>query len=168
MKFLIGADPEVFLRDAAENLVASCGKIGGTKQVPMPLDLGDGFAVLEDNVALEYNIPPSASKEQFVNTINRAMNYLSDMVGRQSLHFSKESAASFPVWELMHPAAREFGCDPDYSAWDNGARNKPPKADDPNLRSCGGHIHVGYKFKSKEDVVKFIKYMDFFTIICVS
>lgn len=161
-KFSVGADPEIFLADAAGALVAACGRIGGTKDAPLPLDIGQGFAVQEDNVALEYNIPAARSKEQLQQHIGRAMSCLSDMVARQGLKFSQLSSASFPETQLMHPLAQVFGCDPDYNAWKNGERNPKPSADDKTLRTCGGHVHVGYAFESPKDVPEFIKYMDLF------
>lgn len=142
MKFTIGADPECFLGDSI-GVISGIGKIGGSKQFPLPLPLGEGFAVQEDNVALEFNIPPSSTKYSFVNNITTALSFLEQaMQDRHGLHFVKESAVSFPDSELAHPQAREFGCDSDFNAWTN-KRNPIPKASDKNLRSCGGHIHVG-------------------------
>lgn len=139
----IGADPEIFLTDAANGLVSAIGLIGGSKQFPRPLpELGDGFAVQEDNVALEYNIPAAESPEQLVGNVSRIMSFLSDQVSTMGLKFSHESAAFFPKEQLMHPAALEFGCDPDYNAWTNKV-NPRPKASDETLRSCGGHVHIG-------------------------
>ena len=155
----IGADPEIFLQDAAAGgLVASIGLIGGSKEHPRPLPIGDGYAVQEDNVALEYNIPPAASAAQLVDHINKAMAHLSQEVGAMGLKFSYESAAFFPADQLIHPNALEFGCDPDYNAW-TGEMNPRPSAADKTLRSCGGHVHVGRKVK---DVLKSVKLCDLF------
>lgn len=161
-KFVIGADPELFLQDAAGAYIAACGRIGGSKSNPMPLPIGDGFAVQEDNVALEYNVPPSQDKEQFVNTINRAMSYLTDMVQQKGYKFASTSAVSFPMQELLHPAAMQFGCDPDFNAWLDGKANPRPAATDRQLRTCGGHVHVGHKFKSRKQAFNFVKYLDLF------
>lgn len=161
-KFTLGCDPELFLCDAASALVASCDKIGGTKHQPLPLPLGDGFAVQEDNVALEFNIPPSASQEEFTNNILLVMGYLRGTVNDMGLNFSPLSAASFPVWELMHPKALEFGCDPDFNAWENGKRNPRPVATDPTLRTAGGHVHIGYNFGGIKNIIRGTKYMDLY------
>lgn len=161
-KFTLGADPELFLVDAAGAYVAACGLIGGTKKEPRPLELGDGFAVQEDNVAVEYNIPPASCGEQFVSNIGRAMSFLSDMVATKGLAFANTSAVLFPDSQLVHPASREFGCDPDYNAWRGGRVNPKPKATDDHLRTCGGHVHVGYDFETSDDILKFIKYADLY------
>jgi hypothetical protein len=133
MEFTIGADPEVFV--GREGKVRSIiGLIGGTKENPQPLPIGDGFGVQEDNVAMEFNIPVSHTKATFVSNIS-----LADMHG---LQFVKDSAVSFPAEELTHPMALVFGCDPDFNAWTK-SRNPRPYSPDRNLRSCGGHVHIG-------------------------
>lgn len=142
MKFQIGADPEVFVGENGQ-VRSIIGRIGGTKREPLPLPLGEGFAVQEDNVALEFNIPASPTKQAFIKNIKDATGFLEQlMVDAHGLSFVKSSAVSFPQEELNDPRALEFGCDPDFNAWTDGV-NPKPKAEDKNLRSCGGHVHVG-------------------------
>lgn len=156
----LGCDPEIFLKDAAGGLVASCGLIGGSKEQPLPLPIGDGYAVQEDNVAIEFNIPPADTNASFINNINAAMAFLRQEVAKQGLAFGAESAALFPKHQLIHPAALVFGCDPDFNAWTRKA-NPKPKAADPTLRSAGGHIHIGdIGDLSSDDMVMVIKLMD--------
>jgi hypothetical protein len=141
----LGCDPEMFLADIRGHLKASCGLIGGTKEAPLPIPiLGEGFAVQEDNVAIEFNIPPASTAREFVDSISRTIKVLNDGIHeRHGLHVVNNlSAASFPPAELEAPAARVFGCDPDFNAW-TGQKNPRPRAKDRNLRSCGGHIHIG-------------------------
>lgn len=161
MKFLIGCDPEIFLADAAGALVSSVGLIGGSKDYPRPLEeLGDGFNVQEDNVAIEFGVPPSESKEQFVERVTKIREYLSAQIQQHlGLSLVKYSAAIFPEEQLKSEAALMFGCEPDYNAWTKKV-NPKPKAADWRLRSAGGHIHVGYKFKDSDEAFKFGQYMD--------
>lgn len=161
MNLKLGCDPEIFLQDIDGKLRASCGLIGGTKEAPMPLDaLGLGYAVQEDNVAIEFNIPPAESAKQFQESIARTLEFLTNSIdGMYGLKLVNMSAASFPKDQLEHPAARVFGCDPDFNAW-TGRRNPKPKAEDETLRSCGGHVHVGGYDKSKLDTRQIIKTMD--------
>jgi hypothetical protein len=160
-KIMLGCDPELFLMDATGKLRASCGLIGGTKAHPMPLPLGKGYAVQEDNVAIEFNIPPAANAKEFQESIKKTLEFLQNGV-RSMYDFSitNLSAASFPKDELVAPAALEFGCDPDYNAW-TGKRNPRPKAEDETLRSCGGHVHVGLDTVGIDDK-QIIKAMDLF------
>lgn len=157
----IGADPEMFLMDASQALVSAIEKIGGSKENPLPLPIGDGYAVQEDNVAIEYNIPPAESADELVRNINSAKAFLLEWVQTMGLQFSRLSAAEFPAKELAHPLAKVFGCDPDYNAW-TGKVNPRPKADNAALRSCGGHVHIGHPFKSNKDRFKFIQYCDLY------
>lgn len=142
MYFTVGCDPEIFVGD--NNSVRSIiGKVGGTKELPLPLPIGDGFAVQEDNVALEFNIPPSDSKSSFVHNLNQATGFLEQMMlDMHGLKFVRDSAISFPKEEMNDPRAFMFGCEPDFNCW-TGRVNPKPKAKDPLLRSCGGHVHIG-------------------------
>ena len=157
----IGCDPEIFLVDAAGGFISAIDKIGGSKEHPRPLAaLGKGYAVQEDNVAIEFNIPPAEDMNELKNNVNRVKLYLQEQINNMGLSFSKESAAIFPEHELSHPAAMVFGCDPDFDAWRNGAVNPKPKANDWRLRSCGGHVHVGEKIKTESQAIALIKWMD--------
>lgn len=147
LEYTIGADPEMFMTDAAGRFKASCGLIGGTKQNPQPMGLGEGFFIQEDNVAVEFNIPPSKTSADLQKNLRLAIKEIADGVRKMyDFQIVNVSAVSFPDKELEHVGAKEFGCDPDFNAWTK-KKNPRPSVDDPNLRSCGGHIHVGYDRK---------------------
>lgn len=161
MKIKLGCDPEAFLMDIHGHLKSSIGLIGGSKTFPLPLPLGDGFAVQEDNVALEFNIPPASVKSEFVESITKTLAFLTRIVKENyDLSINQQSAASFPASELSSPESQVFGCDPDFNAWTNKV-NPRPNADDKSLRSCGGHVHIGYDI-TKADAKTVIKMMDLF------
>jgi len=161
MNIKLGCDPEAFLIDLNGQLRSSIGLIGGSKEQPMPLPLGMGYAVQEDNVALEFNIPPAEGRSQFVESIGLTLKFLTDMVKDQyGFTIAEMSAASFPATELDNPAALVFGCDPDYNAW-TGDVNPKPNAVDKALRSCGGHVHIGYD-KASVDGSSIIRLCDLF------
>lgn len=158
----LGCDPEAFLIDVQGQLHSAIGKIGGSKENPLPLvDLGDGYAVQEDNVAIEFNIPPAESCEAFVHSIKTTLHFLEAGINEMyGYSIGKMSAAVFPEPELDNPAAMVFGCDPDYNAWTQEA-NPKPKADDWRLRSCGGHVHVGFDV-AKVNSNNLIQFMDLY------
>lgn len=161
MQIKLGADPECFMIDTQNNFQSSIGKIGGTKVAPMPLPIGDGYCVQEDNVALEFNIPPADGRSSFVESINKTLSFLTEVIKDQyGYSISPVSAVSFPADQLLEPAALEFGCEPDFNAW-TASVNEKPKAQDANLRSCGGHVHVGFD-KTKAHELLVIKLMDLF------
>ena len=102
LQFSIGCDPEVFVGDTIPRSVI--GKVGGSKENPMPLPIGEGFCVQEDNVAMEFNIPPSKNKEEFVSNIVKATDFLENVVAAQhGWKFDKRSAISFAMEELDDP-----------------------------------------------------------------
>jgi hypothetical protein len=150
MKFKLGCDPELFLLNEHNEYRSAIDTFGGDKRHPRQLmELGDGFCVQEDNVALEFNIPPSSDEPTFVNNVNRIVNFLAESAKDQfGLLFSTESATLFPAEQLQDIRALTFGCDPDYNAW-TGRQNPRPKGVDERLRSAGGHVHVGL-----EDIIE--------------
>lgn len=161
---LVGSDPEIFLIDKTGNIVSSIDKIGGSKWSPR--DLGDGFAVQEDNVLAEINIPPADTEDRFVLHIQRGIQLLKEALPSDNLDLLIKASGFVPARELKDPRALIFGCDPDFNAWRNGEANSPPQADNPKLRSAGGHLHVGYELKksvSKEEVDRnIVKWMDYY------
>lgn len=159
----IGCDPELFLQDAVTgSFISAVGKIGGTKYMPRPLSIGNGFGVQEDNVAVEFTIPPAQNINDFKAYVKMTVDHLREEIKAYGLTFSQESATTFPEEELQTPEARMFGCDPDFNAWKNGRVNPRPKATDQNLRSAGGHVHVGFDYRSKKDQISLVQHLDLF------
>jgi len=153
-----GADPELFLRDKHNFPVTAIGLIGGSKNVPR--QIGNGFALQEDNVAVEFNIPPASSKEQFVSSIHFVLDFLRQELAPKELHLDISPTMEFTEEQLDHPQARQFGCEPDFNAWtlDINPRPKAPA----NFRSSGGHLHLGWDDPTEEEQVRLIKAHDLF------
>jgi hypothetical protein len=137
---LRGADPELFLRDGDGNPVVSIGLIGGSKDFPR--DIGGGYALQEDNVAVEFNIPPATNKSEFVNSIFFVLDHLEKEVAELGLKIDVSPTMEFPLEALQHPQALRLGCEPDFNAWTNKMNPRPIAP--ANLRSSGGHLHIGY------------------------
>lgn len=154
--FTIGCDPELFLHHKGK-FVSAIDLIGGSKQMPKPIGDVKGYAVQEDNVAVEFNVPPATSCEEFVKSIQWTVNEIEKMVTPYELSLSQAASASFPPDQLEHPKAKEFGCEPDYNAWTKRI-NPRPKTEDPNFRTCGGHVHVGTDL----DPIAVVRAMDVF------
>lgn len=149
-KFTVGADPELFLTTRDGAAVSAIGLIGGSKRNPRPI--GEGCSLQEDNVAVEFNIAPASTVDEFVKSCEYALSKIMDEMAEKDLFPNLSAAVVFPEAELMHPRARTFGCDPDMNVW-TGTKNPSPKATNPNLRSAGGHIHIGSDL-SKTQLVK--------------
>lgn len=152
----LGSDPEVFLVDQTGKHISALGYINADKWHPLQIpDMAPGFTLQEDNVALEYGIPPAASAQEFSSHIDAVMKRsLKELPG---LSFSKLSCHVFTEDQMQDPRAHVFGCEPDYNAWtkDYNASPQPPH---PFMRSAGGHIHV----ETKENPHDVVKAMDLF------
>jgi len=157
-KFTIGCDPEIFLKDENHNFKSVIGLLGGDKWVPRKLS-EVGHACLEDNVAVEFNIPPCSSFEQFKKEVQATMQMVKEILPT-NLHYDQSSAVSFPADELVCEKAWVFGCEPDFNAW-TMEENPKPHSNDKNLRSAGGHIHVGSDL-AIADPIAVIRAMDLF------
>jgi len=157
-KFSIGADPELFLQNSQGQFKSVIGLLGADKWNPRKLS-EVGHAVLEDNVAVEFNIPPCTTFEDFKKEIQATMRMVKAILPAE-LHYNQGSAVSFPESELNCEAAWKFGCEPDFNAW-TIEENPKPHAKDKNLRSCGGHIHVGSDL-AVADPVNTIRAMDLY------
>lgn len=160
MNRLIGIDPEIFLRDRS-SFVSGIGKFGGSKDNPLPFGTIPGFALQEDNVALEFNTPPTDDCKTFVKYVNTALKELEQRAKAQGLTLSIVASAVFSDSELNNEHARRFGCDPDFNAW-TLQENRRDDDVDPNLRSCGGHIHVGVDDWNMEHKINLVRAMDLY------
>ena len=153
-----GLDPElVIVRDGLP--VSALKTLDATPQRPLSLGASDIYA---DNVLAELRIP--AAQDAFTleyniqNAFRGAHNHLSPM------RLDARASEVFPAEEMDHPASYTFGCRPEFDAWnlDDGV---PTVVETPflepgdNLRTCGGHIHIGMSI-SHGDIPMYIRAMD--------
>lgn len=136
---LLGADPEVFVKK--DGLFKSAyGLIKGDKKNPQKVPYG---AVQVDGMALEFNINPAATENEFCINVQEVFNYMKKMVPEYEVvsvpvaHFAPDYMAAQPIEAL------ELGCDPDFNAWEDGAANPRPDGDRP-MRTASGHVHIGW------------------------
>ena len=138
----IGTDPEFFIRRIRDGkLISAIPFIDGTKEEPEPLE--NGGNVQFDNVAVEFATDPAENGEDLVTKIGNAFRDVLKKVPAGH-ELAVEPSASFDQDQLETDEAQQFGCDPDYCAWDLKV-NDAPFCSDLTLRTCGGHIHVGKK-----------------------
>lgn len=156
MTVRLGSDPEVLLVDSNGVFRSSVGYIGAGKTNPKQVPRAPkGFTLQEDNVTLEFGIPPASSREQFVDSIKRVMEYSKPYI--KGLTFSKLSCTIYPEEEMKTPQANMFGCEPDYNAWTE-KMNASPRPPHPFLRSAGGHIHI----ETTRNPLEVVRLMDLF------
>ena len=152
----IGADPELFLAKEGE-VISAEGLIGGTKKEPKLIS-DEGHAIQEDNVMAEFNIPACNNVDDFVSNITFVKDHIKTLASLYGLEVSPLASATLKKKYLKTPQAKKFGCDPDYNVYTEDENN--PVEATTKLRTCGGHIHVGYDNPSVEQSTKIIFAMD--------
>jgi hypothetical protein len=150
----IGTDAELFLQDEGGAPVPVCGLIGGTKEEPKPVLGGNGFAVQEDNVMLEFNIPPAKDAKAFQQSLDKMMEYITSELKQKGLTYIVNSAMEFEPEQLTSDQARTFGCEPDYCVWTRSA-NEIDKSDPAlkTLRTAAAHIHISYTVNGEKPTI---------------
>lgn len=158
---LIGADIEVFLQNKnTGEIVSAEGIIKGTKKEPFNFDKANKYyATSLDNVMAEFCIPPSPDPAGFYNGIQKALRYIESIIP-SDLTPKAFPAAYLDEKYLQTENAKLFGCEPDYNAW-NEQENLPPGTST-NLRTGGGHIHIGYKNPNPFINLMLVKAMDLY------
>lgn len=138
---LIGSDPEVFVVDFNQKVSHCIDMLGGSKAYPRVVF---GGAVQEDNVLFEFNTDPTVDPEEFVKRIRDVLEQGQELLDPYGLRL--KLGQSSHVYDSMvgfPEKAFEFGCTPDYNAF-TGQQNPVPSSVNPNLRTAGGHVHIGW------------------------
>lgn len=142
-QFMIGCDPELFVKNADGKVVSAVGMVKGSKKEPEKVKDG-AFQV--DGLALELNTTPVPYNDfaSFDKNVLSVMAQLKkrlpdghEFLIKSSVNFDEDVIASAP------PEALELGCEPDYNAWAEGTANPRPNAST-NLRTGAGHLHIGW------------------------
>lgn len=152
----LGSDPEVFIEIDGE-VVSGIGLIPGDKENPHEIT-DEGHAIQVDGVAWEYNIPPSASCDEFVKNIVFVREYLREEAKKHGAVLSTFSSFELAKKYLAHPDAQRLGCEPDFNAYLQDY-NPTPSAKT-RLRVVGGHVHIGYPNPDIETTDKIVKMFD--------
>lgn len=138
----MGADPELFMRNPNSGKFYSAhGLVPGTKHEPHKVQYG---AVQIDGTALEFNIDPAETADEFVRNLTEVRKTISGYV--PGFNVVAEPTALYDKdyfdWEVPS-SAKELGCDPDYCGWTHEVNPRPDPGNRP-LRTAAGHIHIGW------------------------
>lgn len=149
----LGSDGEVFLSSGG-SILSAVGMIGGSKDSPLWIskDIGN---LQEDNVLAEFAITPCSTSSEWKQKIFTLLGEISKISD-----FKIKSSHKFHPEQLEHRQAREFGCNPDFNAWDNGGPNPRPDVPMDGLRTAGGHIHVGVEGMDFHQKLNLVRTMD--------
>ena len=136
--FKFGADPEFFVKKDGV-FVSGHGLIQGDKNNPFAVQNG---AVQVDGMALEFNIVPANTEEEFLYSLETVIQQLRSMVPEYEVVATPVADFSKEYLEAQPAEAKELGCNPDFNAW-TGKQNEVPNAST-LFRTGSGHIHIGW------------------------
>lgn len=142
----VGTDAEVFLCSIDGTPRPVVGLLGGTKDNPLHIEgWSQGFAVQEDNVMAEFNVPPEEDAVKFSSNIGRMLEHLTNHMEKHKLELVIKGSLRFSPKRLKSKQAQTFGCEPDRCAW-TGQENNIDKTNPElkTLRTAAAHIHVSY------------------------
>ena len=166
--FSLGSDPEFMVCN--EEGLKSAIKILPSKENSIK-DSGNEF--YHDNVLAEIAIKPSFCKEETVFNIKKSLNFLTKKIFPNKLKIC--SASYFPGEEINCKQAKIASCNPEYSAYSLSVVR--PSSDliekkegyyqfKTNLRTCGGHIHLGSRIlEDSLNKINVVRMMDLFIVI---
>lgn len=159
---LIGCDPEVFVKQDGR-FVSAHNLIPGTKENPFKVDKG---AVQVDGFALEFNIDPAASEDEFCINVQHVFNTLKLMVPNHEIHTVPVAEFGFEYMKVQPAESLVLGCDPDFNAWEQCPNEKPNGEVD--FRTASGHVHIGWTsgkdiwdYQHMNECAEITKQMDF-------
>jgi len=151
----LGSDPEFFLVNSEGKPISSIRKLRGTKRRPRKTE--HGF-IQEDNVLAEVNTNIATTREEFINNHLLVIKDLEDIIKPLDLSVDISASQIFDDDQLNSSAAWIAGCDEDLNAWTRSPNDKPEF--NSNLRTAGGHIHIGYDNAELYTSLDFCKALD--------
>lgn len=163
MKFLLGSDPEAFIvNDNTGKVISSRRVTYGTKSEPE--DLGNGYALLNDNILIEGNVPPAASKDEFVRNMTTLWNIMNDRAKERMAHLSNSDCMEISEVLMQTDEAKEFGCSSFRDAWNDNVEIETPQLSG-NVRPAGCHIHIGLEDASESLKMAVVRAFDMFVTL---
>lgn len=161
MKFSFGSDPEFIIIDEKGKLKSAIEIIKKSKE--KKLKIGNSF-YFYDNVLAECTIEPAHDRQQVIDNIRNCLKNYKDLISPYKL--SLISAGHYEDKELKHKDSRKSGCAVEFCAYKlkdikTTKANKIIKKS--NLRTAGGHVHLGTDLgKDYDSCIMLIRMLDLF------
>lgn len=139
---LVGADPELFMQHPnSGEFISAHDRIPGTKWEPHKVPYG---AVQVDGTALEFNIDPAKTVDEFVHHIQAVRATMTAMVPGYNVVAEPVARFDAQYFKFDVPSsAQELGCNPDFNGWTTDTNPRPDPLGEP-LRTASGHLHIGW------------------------
>lgn len=142
-KFLIGSDPEMFVRTNNGIITSVAGLLGCSKDDK--ITLAKDVRLQEDNVLAEFDIDPQSGFEAFNDNMQRGIDLTNNVLNKLDMETAPGVSSHIFTEEEMktfNESAFIFGCTPDFNAF-TGQKNPSPTSQNKGLRTAGGHVHLG-------------------------
>lgn len=163
MKFLLGSDPEAFIVNTNLGIVVSSKRFtDGTKDEPE--DLGDGYALLNDNILIEGNVPPAADKGEFITNMTHLWDLMNMRANQRLAHLENHDCMAISDSLMETAEAKEFGCSSFRDAWNENLEIETPQLNG-NMRPAGCHIHIGLDNASDSLKMAIVRAFDMFVTL---
>lgn len=162
-KFLLGSDPEAFIVNNRSGLVVSAKRFTvGTKDEPENCE--NGYALLNDNILIEGNVPPAATKEEFIVNMSKLWSMMNERASTRGAHIENDDCREISDALMDTNEAKEFGCSSFRDAWNELVEIETPRLSG-NQRPAGCHIHIGLDDASDSLKMAVVRAFDMFVTI---
>jgi hypothetical protein len=147
--FRLGCDPELFLYDLDRKMYVSAHPyIPGNKQKPHALSCGGSVQL--DGLACELGTMPQMCARDFVFHLKEVIDEVRAMLPKNIVLRATPSAWFDKDYfdKEVPDYCKELGCEPDFDAYNNGAKNPRPNGmiikNNKVLRTGAGHLHISW------------------------
>ena len=139
----VGADPEAFLQIGPREILEPTPEVLG-----IPKGARDS-QIAPDGAQLEFHPRPSSCRGAFIDDVRCCLLAAQKVASAHtvSLTITPAIRLSSKCLASLSPAAQQFGCDPDWSAYTLHTNQNAMDASKHPFRYGGGHIHIGGGFK---------------------
>jgi hypothetical protein len=160
---LLGSDPEAFIVNTKTGLAVSSKRFTvGTKEKPE--ELGDGYALLNDNILIEGNVPPASNRAQFIANMTILWGAMNDRALTRLAHLENHDCMQISDDLMLTDEAREFGCSSFFDAWNGLLEIDTPQLNG-NFRPAGCHIHIGIEDLTDYERMAIVRAFDMFVTL---
>ena len=161
MKFTLGTNFEVFIKDVSKNkLIPSWEIINNNRANPLMLSSDNNYSMCVNNAAIEISIKAVKNKKEFIKSIIKGKQLLEAYLNNLSPNYRiiNDVCACLTNTQHKHPIGHSY--DPDYNAYSEKNNSKPTFK--VQSRFANGSINIGCKLNGFDSLISLIKRLDFY------
>jgi hypothetical protein len=158
MRLSLGTDPEFMLCNEKGDIKSAIGIINGTKENRINIGKHQFYY---DNVLAECAVAPGKNKAEAIDNIRSCLAEFAKLVKPNRLLIGASHV--YDDAELQHEDALLIGCMPEICVYKLAMVK--PQSDlfkTTNLRTAGGHIHLGYDAIDEFTIFDVVRMLDLF------